>query len=54
MYRKDDPSIKYAVKIYTKSINQEAQVRHFKQELKLESFEHQHIIKLIDYNENGK
>ena len=45
---------KFAVKVFTKMVDKEAQIRHFRQELKIQGFEHPHIIKLVDFNENGK
>jgi serine/threonine protein kinase len=54
MYHKDDPEVKFAVKVYAKNSNQEASVRHFRQELKLKKLDHPAIIKLLDINENGK
>lgn len=54
MHHKSSSSKKFAVKIYSKNNSQDAQVRHFKQELKLESLSHSNIIQLIDFNENGK
>lgn len=54
MYHKDDPSVQYAVKVYTKNNAPDAQVRHFKQEQRLKNITHPYIIKMIDYNENGK
>lgn len=54
MHHKDNKNLKFAVKIYAKNINQDAEVRHFKQELQLKNLDHPRIIKLIDVNENGK
>jgi serine/threonine protein kinase len=54
MHHKDDPNQKYAVKVYAKNCDQEASVRHFRQELNLKHLDHPSIIKLIDLNENGK
>lgn len=54
MHNKDNPSVKYAVKVYAKNVNQEAEIRHFKQELILKELDHPRIIKLVDMSENGK
>lgn len=53
MYQKDNPEVKFAVKVYAKN-NQEAQLRHFKDELKLKHLSHPNIIKLLAASENGK
>ena len=54
MYHKDAPEVKNVVKVNAKNSNQEASVRHFRQELKLKKLDHPAIIKLFDLNENGK
>lgn len=54
MYSKDDPNTKLAVKVYGKHNNQDAQLRHFRDELKLKNLSHPNIIKLLHINENGK
>lgn len=54
MHLKGNPDLKYAVKIYTKNSNQDAQIRHFRQEGALKNMLHPNIIKLHEMNENGK
>ena len=54
MYRKEEPNQKLAVKVYVKKANHEAQLRHFRDELKLKTLSHPNIIKLLHMSENGK
>ena len=54
MHLKDDASHKYAVKIYSKSKSKDADVRHFRQEMKMLRLDHPNIIKLIGVSESGK
>lgn len=54
MHHKEDPSVKYAVKIYAKNQSEEAGIRHFQQEGVLKKLSHPNIIKLVDMNEGGK
>jgi serine/threonine protein kinase len=54
MHLKGSPDVKYAVKIYIKNANQDAQIRHFRQEGVLKKMLHSNIIKLHDMSETGK
>ena len=54
MHLKDDKDKKFAVKIYAKSASKDAEIRHFRQEMKLMQLNHPFIIKLLDVNESGK
>lgn len=54
MYHKENPQVKYAVKIYAKNSSEEAGIRHFRQEGELKKLSHPNIIKLIQMNEYGK
>ena len=54
MHKKGDKKTKYAVKIYAKNCNQEAQVRHFRQEALLKKLSHPNIIELVEMSEFGK
>jgi serine/threonine protein kinase len=54
MHKKGDKATKYAVKIYAKNCNQEAQVRHFRQEALLKKLSHPNIIELVEMSEFGK
>jgi len=54
MHHKENPQVKYAVKIYAKNSSEEAGIRHFRQEGELKRLKHPNIIKLIQMNENGK
>lgn len=54
MHHKENPDIKYAVKIYAKNLSKEAGIRHFRQEGELKNLHHPNIIKLIEMSENGK
>ena len=54
MHLKGSPDVKYAVKIYIKNSNEDAQIRHFRQEGVLKKMLHPNIIKLHDMSETGK
>ena len=54
MHLKNNIDQKYAIKIYFKSASRDADVRHFKQEMKLLRLDHPNIIKLLDVSESGK
>lgn len=54
MHSRENPKFKFAIKIYAKSACRDAELRHFRQEMKLKQLDHPNIIKLFDVNENGK
>ena len=54
MHLKDDEERKFAVKIYSKSNCKDAEIRHFRQEMKILHLNHPYIIKLLDISEFGK
>lgn len=54
MHLKEDEHQKFAVKIYSKSSSRDAEIRHFRQEMKILHLDHPFIIKLLDIWEFGK